>query len=142
MDHRDMSTPSPKPLTKQDLRRFGLTVGGILALLAGVSWWRGHELPPLVLGALGTLLIVLGLVAPTLLRPIEKGWMRFAAGLAYVNTRIILTVLFYLLFFPVGVVRRLVGRDPLDRRLGQGESSDWVKREQRPLDPRRYRMQF
>jgi Saxitoxin biosynthesis operon protein SxtJ len=136
-----MSSPS-KPLTKKDLRKFGLTVGGILALLAGVSWWRGHELPPIILGALAVLLIVPGLVAPTLLRPVEKAWMRFAAGLAWVNTRIILTVLFYVIFFPIGVVRRALGKDGLNRKLGEGESSDWVKREGRPVDPARYRMQF
>jgi hypothetical protein len=133
---------SQKPLTKKDLRKFGLTVGGIFLVLAGISWWRGHEIPPMILGGLGVLLFVPGLVAPTTLRPVEKGWMRFAAVLAYVNTRIILTLLYYILFVPVGLLRRTFGNDALNRKLGQGETSDWVKREAQPVDAARYRMQF
>jgi hypothetical protein len=133
---------SQKPLTKKELRKFGLTVGGIFLVLAGFSQWRGHEIPPMILGGLGVLLFVPGLIAPTILRPVEKGWMRFAAGLAYVNTRIILTLLYYILFMPVGLIRRMLGKDGLNLKLGTGESSDWVKREVQPVDPARYRMQF
>jgi len=133
---------SQKPLTTKDLRKFGLTVGGIFLVLAGISYWRGHELPPMILGGLGVLLFVPGLVAPAILRPVEKGWMRFAAGLAYVNTRIILTLLYYVLFMPVGVLRRMLGKDSLNRKLGTGATSDWVKRDVEPVDTARYRMQF
>lgn len=133
---------SAKPLTKKELRKFGLTVGGIFLVLAGISFWRGHEIPPVVLGALGVLLFVPGLIAPTILRPVEKGWMRFAAGLAYVNTRIILTVLYYVLFAPIGLIRRMLGKDGLNVKLGKGETSDWVKREVKPVDAAGYRMQF
>jgi len=127
--------------SKQHLRKFGLTVGGVLALLGTISWWRGHHTPPLVLWTVGGLLVVPGLVAPTLLGPVERLWMKFAGALAYVNTRIILTVLFYTIMVPVGLVVRLFN-DPLDRKLGQGEASDWIMREPKPVDPDRYRMQF
>lgn len=127
--------------TPRDLRKFGLTVGGAFLVLGTVSRWRGHELPPRVLWALGALLLVPGLVAPALLAPVERLWMRFAEGLGWVNTRIILGVLFYGVVTPVGwVLRRF--RDPLDRRLDDGRGSAWVRRPPAPPDPAAYRHQF
>ncbi len=55
--------------------------------------------------------------------------MTLAAALGYVNSRVLLTVLFYLVFAPYGFVSRLVKRDPLRRRGGRGESY-WTPRKQ------------
>lgn len=110
-------------------------------LLAAVSWWRGHEVPPLVLGAAGVLLVGPALVAPVVLGPVERAWMRFALVLGAINTRIILTLVYVVVVTPIGLMRRL-GGDPLDRTLGSGRSSHWVPRERHPVDPESYRKQF
>jgi hypothetical protein len=123
------------------LRKFGLTVGGVFLLLGCLSWWRGHEIAPRVLWALGTPLVVLGLVAPRLLGPVERAWMRMAEVLGRINARIILTAFYYVVMTPVGFVRRL-GHDPLDRRMRDGRQTSWVRRERGPVDPARYRHQF
>lgn len=127
--------------TRSELRRFGLSVGGVFLVLAALSAWRGHELPPRVLGTLGALLAVPGLLFPGVLAPVERGWMAMAAVLARVNTRIILGVLYYVVFTPAGIVRRLV-HDPLERRLGTDAESHWIPREREQVDPERYRKQF
>jgi hypothetical protein len=125
----------------RELRRFGLTVGGAFVLLALISAWRGHSLPPRVLGTAGALLVAGGLVAPRLLEPVERGWMRFAEGLGRVNTRIILALVYCIVITPAGIVRRWF-RDPLDRRMHDGRPSVWVTRPRGPVDPARYRQQF
>src|SRR5262249_34985758 len=119
--HDLLMTPSPASPARpaRELRRFGLTVGGMFLLLGLASRWRGHSVPPLVLGTVGVLLVLPGLLAPRLLAPVERGWMRFAAVMGHVNTRIILTVLYYLGITPVGIVRRWMGR-PLDPPLRDG----------------------
>ena len=81
-------------LSKSELRKFGLTVGAAFCVFGGISWWRGHEVPPLVLWTIGGALMVPGLVFPTILGPVHRGWMKFAMVLAHVNTRIILTLLY------------------------------------------------
>src|SRR5690349_3307178 len=127
--------------SKAELRKFGLTVGGAFLVLGTVSWWRGHEWPPRVLWTLGVLLVVPGALFPGVLGPVQRGWMAFATALGHVNTRIILTVLFYLVMTPVGFVMRLF-RDPLDRSLKEGRTSQWVKRAPQPVDVGRYERQF
>ena len=128
-------------VSKSDLRKFGLTVGGAFTLLGLISWWRGHEIPPRVLWTLAVLLVMPGLAAPALLAPVQRGWMRFAHVLGNVNTRIILAVLFYVVFTPLGFVMRLF-KDPLDLSLKQSDSSNWVRRTQQAVDPASYERQF
>ena len=130
-----------EPLSTAELRKFGLTVGGAFAVLGAISWWRGHELPPRVLWTLAVLLIVPGALFPAVLRPVQRGWMAFAVALGHFNTRVILTLFFYLVLTPVGFVMRLF-RDPLDRSLDDRSASQWVKRELQPLEPNRYERQF
>ena len=125
----------------RNLRRFGLTVGSAFALLGLLSWARGHEIPPLVLGSLAVGLIVPGVVAPRVLGPVQRYWMRGAMVVGEFNSRVILGVFYYLVMAPVGFVRRLFG-DPLDRRLGDRTTSAWVKRERLPVDSERYERQF
>jgi hypothetical protein len=125
----------------RELRRFGLTVGGAFVLLALLSAWRGHTLPPRVLGTAGAILVAGGLVAPRVLAPVERGWMRFAEALGRVNTRIVLALLYCFVITPAGIVRRW-RHDPLDRRMRDGRPSVWVKRPPAPVDPARYRQQF
>jgi hypothetical protein len=133
-----MTPPRPCP---RELRRFGLIVGGIFLVLSGISRWRGRVVPPLLLGTAGGLLVLAGLVAPRLLDPVERLWMRFAESLGRVNARIILTLIFYLVVTPFGLVRGLV-RGSTDRRIRDGRGSLWVQRRSGPVDPARYRQQF
>src|SRR5262245_48611072 len=129
-----MGPPPASPArSARELRRFGLTVGGIFLLLGLVSRWRGRTWPPLVLGTAGVLLVVPGLLVPRILAPVERAWMRFAEVMGRVNSRIILT--------PVGIVRRWL-RDPLDRTMRDGRPSVWVRRPAEPIDRTRYRQQF
>jgi hypothetical protein len=125
----------------RELRRFGLVVGGVFLALGGVSAWRGHVWPPRVLWAVGTVLFVPGLLVPPVLAPVHRAWMGFARVVGEMNARIILTVLFYAVIFPVGRVLRFF-RDPLDRRLDDGRASQWIRREPAPVDPARYERQF
>jgi hypothetical protein len=128
--------------SSSELRRFGLTVGGMFLLLGTLSWWRGHVRPPIVMWTVGVLLVVPGLVVPTALGPVRHVWMRFATILGEVNSRIILGVLFYVVIAPVGFVLRTFVRDPLDRRLDDGRASAWIPRKRVAVDRARYEQQF
>jgi hypothetical protein len=124
-----------------ELRKFGLTVGAAFAVLGAISWWRGHVWPPRVMWTLAVLLMVPGALFPSVLGPVQRGWMKFALVLGHYNTRIILTALFYLVMTPVGLVMRLF-RDPLDRSLKEQRDTQWVKRESQPVELSHYERQF
>jgi len=97
-------------------RSFGRAVGGVLLLIAGVLTWRGRIGAAEAVGAIGAVLVFLAFVRPSLLKRPRAVWMRGAMALGYVNARIILTVLFVLVLTPMGLIWRLIGRDPFARR--------------------------
>ena len=97
-------------------RAFGLSVGTVLLLIAAFGVWRGRILTAEVLAVVGSLLVVLGYLRPMLLYWPSKAWWRMALALGYVNARVILTVVFGLLFIPMSLVWRIIGRDPMSRR--------------------------
>ena len=97
-------------------RSFGVSVGGVLILIAILQMWRGRLTYAAVLGGIGGLLFVLGRLRPVLLKGPSDVWWRFATILGYINSRIILTLAFAIVLVPVGLIWRLTGRDPLGLR--------------------------
>ena len=122
-----LATGIPARLSAKELRRFGFTVAIPLALLGGVGIWRGHSVLPIVLGGLALILAGLAVVAPSLLGPVHRVWMQVAHALGWFNTRVLLGLVYFFVMTPIGIVMRLMGRDPLDRRLTD-RPSYWVER--------------
>src|SRR6476659_2600419 len=103
-------------------REFGLLVGAVFSLLG--LWWfyRGKfAVAAYVFTTAGAALILLGAVFPRLLVIPRKLWMKLAEGMAYVSSRIILSVIFFLVLTPIGLVKRATGWDPLQRRSGTAD---------------------
>ena len=105
--------------TMRDLRQFGLLVGGVFAVIGLWPVVFRSESPRLWATILGSLLIVLGAIAPQSLKQVHKGWMKVGHVLGSINTKIILGIIYYLLITPMGLVMRLMGKDPMHRALAQ-----------------------
>lgn len=105
---------SQKPHFKE--RSFGLSVGGVLIVIAAFLVWRGRMGRAEIVGGIGAVLVVLGQFAPWLLKWPSAVWWKLAMVLGYVNARVILTIAFAIVLTPVGLVWRLTGHDPLARK--------------------------
>ncbi|MEO7156917.1 MAG: SxtJ family membrane protein [Vicinamibacterales bacterium] len=103
-----------KPNFKE--RSFGLSVGGVLIGIAAFLLWRGRIDRAMWLAGIGGVLVVLGLIAPKLLKYPSMVWWKFALALGYVNARVILTVAFLIVLTPMGLLWRIIGKDPLARQ--------------------------
>ena len=97
-------------------KSFGISVGIVLLLIAGFLVWRERLTAAPIVGGIGAVLLVLGLVQPGLLKWPSAVWWRFAIILGHVNARIILTVIFTVVFSPLGLLWRVVGNDPMARK--------------------------
>jgi hypothetical protein len=128
-------------LDRKGLREFGLTTGGIVGVLFGLffPWILERPIPRwpwVILGVLG----LLALAAPTALRPIYTGWMKFGLLMSRITTPIIMGVVFYLVITPMGLVMRLMGKDYMARRLRDGAASYRI--ESRTMPPKRLEKPF
>jgi hypothetical protein len=107
-----------KKATRGDLRQFGLLTGSaIAALFGGLSpWLRAHPHPvwPLVVGGV---LISGGVIYPPVLRYPFALWSALGEVLGWINSRVILTLLFFAVVTPIGLVMRLIGRDAMARKF-------------------------
>jgi len=102
-------------------RKSTLLVAGVLALLGGWQIHRSHSTAAFAFGvAAGALLVCAA--SPVAAVWFHKRWMAFAGILGSVNSRIVLSLFFYLVMAPVGFIARRAGHDPLERRKERGPS--------------------
>lgn len=127
--------------TKKELKEFGIVIGIILTLLGGLLWWRGREYYVYFL-IFSPIFLILGLLLPQVLKPIQIVWMILAAILGWVMTRVILTILFYFIITPTGLLMKLIGKDVLSLKFNRNADSYWVSKEKPSFDKKNYEKQF
>lgn len=131
----------PRNPDNRMLRQFAglwiLFFGGI----ALSQYFRSHNTTAaIVLGSLAVCVGVPGLLFPRMLKPIFVGWMVLAFPIGWLVSRIILMLLYFGVFAPVGFLLRVTGHDPLRLKKPDVESYWEEKTQQTSL--RRYLKQF
>lgn len=122
------------PLTAALYRKFGLTMAGCFALIFGlvVPLILGRGLPVWPWIPAGFFLTT-AVFMPMQLRLIYLLWMKIGHILGRVNTRILLFLVFFLLFTPTALLLKLLGKDPLHRQLSDDATvSYWQKSSNQP----------
>ena len=125
----------------RDLRKFGLRVGGVFAVL-GILFLVRHKTHYPYFLIPGVVLMVSGAMFPRALRNIYIAWMAVAVVLGFVMAHVILTVFFFLVITPIGLVARLFGKDFLGLKLDRQAATYWIRREQKSKTPANYEQQF
>lgn len=128
--------------TTTTLRQFA---GLWLVFFGGLGLWealaRGHTFLGAGLIVASVVIGAPGLVRPGLLRPLFVAWMVLAFPIGWTVSLVMLAILYYGLFTPIGLVFRLVGRDALQRTRKPALETYWTPKPT-PTDPRRYFKQF
>jgi hypothetical protein len=130
------------PVGSRELRKFGWTVGGVFVLLALWFGWRHKPFYPYFLVP-AVPLLVLGWLVPRSLKAFYLGWMGLALVLGMVVSTVLLTLFFYLVVTPIGLLARMVGKDFLNRRWDSQTPSYWIRRAPEPPKTKaEYEQQF
>jgi hypothetical protein len=119
---------SREQVTDKQARKTALVVATVFFLVAAWNIYRGRTTVVAIFGGAALLLVVIGYLVPVAARGFHRVWMGIAHVLGYVNSRILLSFLYYVVFTPYGLISRLMRRDPLTRR-GPDQESYWIKRE-------------
>jgi hypothetical protein len=125
-----MTTPD-----KRELRQFGFTVGIIVAVLfGGVLPWLFDRAFPLWPWIIAGVFLGWALILPKTLYPLYRAWMAIGHVLGWINTRIILGLIFYAMILPIGLIMRMFGRDPMRRRFDKRASSYRIQSTNQPKE--------
>ncbi len=127
------STPNKNVPVKQ-LRQFGWLMGGFFAIISlwplvfradGIRFWAG---------LIAAVFVLLGAVFPTGLTPVYRGWMFFGEKIGWVNSRILLGLVFYGLLTPISFVMRLFRKRPLQLQFDPKAETYRIPKEARAAD--------
>ena len=125
------------------MRKFAIVMAIVLVLIGTLIYLQKHSFDiAKFLWGIGILFLIVGLLSPFVLRPIYRLWMLIGGLLGGFVSRIILTMLFFLLFVPIGLILRLMGKDLLNQKFNQSGESYWVKRGPSGLAKEQYRKMY
>jgi Saxitoxin biosynthesis operon protein SxtJ len=127
--------------TDGDLKKFGVTVGAVLFLFAILLFWKQKD-GYIYFSIIGGLLILSGLIKPTILKPLNKAWMTLAILMGWVMTRVILIILFYIILTPTAFFAKIFKKNFLDLEIDKSKNSYWEIRERKDFIPEDYEKQF
>lgn len=137
--------------SRRHLRQFGYIAGGVFLLLAALSYWRGElvgiELggaSPIVAAAcagVAALSLSFSVMAPGVNRFLYIALTVVTYPLGWLLSHAILALLFYGVLTPIGLLFRILGRDPL-RRMFEPELETYWEPHEKATDTRRYFRQF
>ncbi len=122
-------------------RKFGITMAVAFGLLSGLLFWQNKESYWYFI-IISLSFLSLGLCIPATLKYIYKAWMSMATLMGWFMTRLILTLLFYLVFTPMKIILRLCGKKLLDVELDNSAESYWLDRQELNMNKNRYDKQF
>ncbi len=132
---------------KKDIRVFSRVVPTVLIIWGTVSglWiqdprWSGAA--HLWLYGAAVVLFFWGMFSPYTLRPVYAGWMYFTRVVAFILTTVVLGLVFYIGVTGVGLLMRLLGKNPLDRKFDRSAASYWIRHQAGKFDPQHYERQF
>lgn len=132
-----------KRSTKKEIRTWALVMAAILVVVGVVQFFLwGHVKTATVFWTLSALFFLSGIILPTVLRPLYFLWLKFAASLAWVNTRLLIGIIFFLIFSPIGIILRILRKDLIKQSWDAQASSYWIKRPDEPFDSSRYEKQY
>ena len=120
-----------------ELRKFGLIFGTLIIGAFGllIPWiWDLEIAVTKWPWPLGGVFILWGLLHPGSLGPVYRGWMKFGHAIGWFNTRLILGLVFFAVFFPVAIVLKLLRKDPMARTLDDNTATYRVSSKKPPRE--------
>lgn len=127
---------------RKRIHRFGWFGFVFFLIIGSIALWRGNERTAHIFGGLSAFFIVFTLISPTIMRYAYKGWMAVVGIIGWVNRQLLLSIVFFFLVTPTGLILRLLGRDFMNSRIDPAASTYWNTRKQTTIEKNSYEKRF
>jgi len=130
-------------ITNKEIRQWALVLTAVLTVIGLIQYFGwGHVNTATGFWIVAGAFLIIGTLLPVVLKPVYRGWLVLAAGLAWFNTRLVLSIVFFLIFTPIGIVLRLFRVDLIKQRWDSNAESYWIDRSDQSFDRERYEKQY
>lgn len=127
--------------SEKSVKKTGITVGIVLIVISFILWWIGKS-SFVYFSLAGGIFIILSYIAIPMLKPFHKLWIGLSIVLGFVMSRVILTILFYFVVTPIGLLAKLVGKKFMPLGFDKNAATYWEKREKTVKTKIDYERQF
>ena len=114
--------------SNEAVKKTGISVGVVLILISLLLWYLGKT-SFIYFSIIGGLSVILAFIAIPVLRPFHRLWMMLALAMGFVMSRVILTVLYYFILTPIGLLAKIVGKKFMPLGFDKNAKTYWEKRE-------------
>ena len=129
--------------TRKQLNQFGFIWLGFLTLFGAIVFFKlGEPTVAKVLWVLAVVVPVVGWSVPAFMRLVFVGMSYLAWPIGFVVSHVVLALVYYLVFMPIGLVMRVIGYDPMKRRFDPEAATYWIERDPKASEAKRYFRQF
>ncbi|QPJ65302.1 MAG: hypothetical protein G3M78_07830 [Candidatus Nitrohelix vancouverensis] len=122
-------------------RSFGFVFTVIFLAIGLYPLLQGHD-PRIWALSVGLLFLIISIIQPTRLAPLNRAWTRLGLILGKVFNPVILGVLFFFVICPIGVMKRFLSSDFLSLKYSSEKQSYWIDRKPPGPEPESLRQQF
>jgi len=127
---------------RRQLNHFGFLWLVFLGIFGALSWFKsGNHQAGLIFWAVAAIVPILGWIFPAFMRLVFLGLSYAAFPIGFVVSHVILALVYYLVFTPVGLLMRIFGYDPMERKLQRGAETYWTTRPE-DVEAKQYFHQF
>ena len=119
-----MTNRYPLPSNK----KIGIFFFIVLTILSVVLFIYDYTLISVITLTTGLISLTLSYLKPDLLLPVNKAWMTLGYLLGYIVSPIVIGSIFFVIFTPISIFLKIIGRDEL-KLLNKNSDSYWRKRQ-------------
>ncbi|MBF0455214.1 MAG: hypothetical protein HQL72_10420 [Magnetococcales bacterium] len=123
-------------------RSFGFVFTVVFLLISAWPYYDRGAMPLGWAGGVALLFLLVALIKPVLLAPLNRLWTRFGLLLNRITSPLILALFFFGILFPLSLMMRLFGKRPLQLSFDKGAASYWIVREPPGPEPETMKQQF
>ena len=127
--------------TLKTMRSFAITICVASCIIGAFLLFKNNTSGIFFFG-FGILFCLTGFLLPSALPPVYKAWMKLAELMGIVMTHVLLAILYYLVFAPLGSIMKLFGHFKTFRNFGEECETYWITRENGDAGKERYEKMF
>lgn len=111
------------------VKKFGFTFACVLLVAGSINFLKGHVDLSVWFCSFSIVFVSLAIFSPRFLAPVYMVFTKIARVIGWINTRIILCLVFYCMVTPIGFAMRFFKKDPIEKQIDKHKKTYWIKKE-------------